>query len=145
MANRSKVNSVNVKNATTNRSLTIPTPTTQSIKTRSRQSLSSAEKLNRIKSITNLIDLENPMAVKSKNSFVTTKLDSSIYEAPQIQQQLEEEYQKRINALAFPLDMIRRGLSELGPSPNGFGIVYRKLSIPVNHCHHFIEIEKLDD
>ncbi|KAI8925268.1 hypothetical protein BC831DRAFT_415235 [Entophlyctis helioformis] len=46
------------------------------------------------------------------------------------QREMIEEYQKRLEQLPLPADMLKRGLSQMGPSADGLKQVYQKLSIP---------------
>nr|KAJ3422596.1 Calcium calmodulin-dependent protein kinase kinase 2 [Polyrhizophydium stewartii] len=46
------------------------------------------------------------------------------------ERELLEEYARRMASLPLPADMLKRGLSQMGPSPDGLRQVFKKLSIP---------------
>ena len=41
------------------------------------------------------------------------------------------EYESRLNALPLPSEILKRGLSQIGLSPDGMKHVYQKLTLPV--------------
>lgn len=45
----------------------------------------------------------------------------------------EEEYKRRVYSLPLPFDLLKQGLSCLGPSPNGLRHVYLRLSLPASN------------
>ncbi|KAJ2997412.1 hypothetical protein HDV02_005541 [Globomyces sp. JEL0801] len=46
-------------------------------------------------------------------------------------QAMVDTYKKRIELLALPVDILKNGLSDIGPSPDQLKSVYHKLSLPV--------------
>jgi hypothetical protein len=44
---------------------------------------------------------------------------------------LVDQHLKRMDLLPLPFEMLKRGLSEIGPAPDSLNPVYHKLSLPV--------------
>ncbi|KAI8906863.1 P-loop containing nucleoside triphosphate hydrolase protein [Gorgonomyces haynaldii] len=70
------------------------------------------------------------------------KLEQLLEEEAERQRKLEQQYTEAMERLPFPVDLLRRGLSNLGPSPKGLSYVYQKLSLPMSGISN---IERLRD
>eukprot|EP00842_Homolaphlyctis_polyrhiza_P001384 jgi/Hompol1/2246/HPOL_005903-RA len=62
---------------------------------------------------------EAPAAVEQTKNTEETELSEQI-----------DEYYSQLERLPLPAEMLKRGLSQMGPSPDGLRQVYQKLSIP---------------